>query len=276
MITRQTIVSSNELIQQNLEQAILFNFIEMESGFYDAVHLHPWHQIIYPLKGMLKTRSGDSQYFIPHHRALFIPAGTRHESWAMSDTTFVGIYLNPVNGRETPLECHAIEVSNFFRELILYLKKMHNDENREPKALSNIIEVLYDQIWTEKAIEFEISMPTDRRLMLIVNALLENPSLDFTLKDWSARVGASERTLSRLFKKELYLSYPQWRQRLRLIISLHGLEQGISVQNIAYQVGYQSSSSYIEAFKQSFKLTPQQYKRNNHELDFKYSVLKNK
>jgi len=273
VISRQTVSTANQLIKENSQRPILFYVKEMKKGEHDMVHQHTWHQIIYPIQGMLKTLSGGYQFIIPHHRALFVPANTEHESHMIHDTTFVGIYINPVNNRQSPLECQVMEVSNFFRELILHLKQQTDDEGDKSQVISRLVDVLYDQVWTQRAIEFEIPMPSDRRLVQIVDTLISNPSNNLTLNDWSENVGASERTLSRLFKKEVNLSFPQWRQRLRLISALRILEQDISIDNVAHQVGYQSCSSFIEAFKKSFKLTPQQYKANNHKLDFKCAVL---
>jgi len=273
VISRQTTSTANQLIKNNAQHSILFYVKEMEKGEHDMAHRHEWHQIIYPIQGMLKTLSGGCQFIIPHHRALFIPANTVHESKMINDTTFVGIYINPDNDRTSPLECRVMEVSNFFRELILHIKEQCDDKDHNSNVISRLVDVLYDQVWADRAIEFEIPMPKDRRLMLIVDALISEPKSNLTLKDWSEKVGASERTLSRLFKKEVSLSYPQWRQRLRLISALRILEQDISIDNVAHQVGYQSCSSFIEAFKKSFKLTPQQYKANNHKLDFKCAVL---
>jgi len=270
MITRQVFSAANELIKSSHAQSVICNVTDMEKGSHDEQHQHPWHQILYPLKGMLKTQSDDVQFYIPHHRALFIPANTLHESWVLNDTKLLGLYLKPNKNKETPNTSRVIEVSNFFRELILHLKSGFVVQQKESPQQSRLIDVLYDQVWLDQAIELQIPMPKDRRLTPIVNALLENPSNELSLKDWSIYVGASERTLSRLFKSEVELSYPLWRQKLRLVASLHLLEQNISVQNVAHQVGYYSCSAYIEAFKQTFKLTPQQYKKNNHKLDFTY------
>ncbi|MFT5758676.1 MAG: AraC-like DNA-binding protein/quercetin dioxygenase-like cupin family protein [Alteromonadaceae bacterium] len=274
MITRQPFSEANELIQTSEGQSLLFNIIDMNKGTYDEPHQHVWHQILYPLKGMLKTQSDGVQFYIPHHRALFIPANTVHESWALNDTKLLGLYLKPNNKRKTPMTSRVLEVSNFFRELILHLNAGFVAQQEVSVEQYRLIDVLYDQIWLDQAIELQIPMPRDRRLTPIVNALLENPSNELTLKNWSIYVGASERTLSRLFKSEVGLSYPLWRQKLRLIVSLQLLEQNIPVQNAAHQVGYHSCSSYIEAFKQTFKFTPQQYKKNSHQLDFSYEQFK--
>ena len=59
-------------------------------------------------------------------------------------------------------------------------------------------------------------MPRDRRLQAICQALLKQPELGLTLDDWGLRVGASSRTLARLFAQELQMSFHEWRQQLRL------------------------------------------------------------
>ena len=53
----------------------------------------------------------------------------------------------------------------------------------------------------------------------------------------------SERTLSRLFKKETGMTYSQWKNRLYLMLSFRAFLEGTSVTNIAYDLGYESSSS---------------------------------
>lgn len=75
-------------------------------------------------------------------------------------------------------------------------------------------------------------------------------------------MGASERTLSRLFAKEFHTSFQLWRQQIRLICSLSLLDEGFSIQSIADQVGYQNDSSYIKAFKAYFDVTPQKFRVN--------------
>jgi len=84
--------------------------------------------------------------------------------------------------------------------------------------------------------------------------------------NWSKQVGASERTLSRLFTKEVGMTYPLWRQHLRLISSLNLLETTLSVQEVAFKVGYNADSLFIYAFKQLFRQTSQQYRHSGFKL----------
>ncbi|WP_281270036.1 helix-turn-helix domain-containing protein [Marinomonas alcarazii] len=69
------------------------------------------------------------------------------------------------------------------------------------------------------------------------------------------------KTSSRLCAKEFNQSFAMWRQNIRLVLSLQLLEKNLSIQNIALELGYQSDSAYIHAFKGLFAQTPSQYRK---------------
>jgi AraC-like DNA-binding protein len=69
-------------------------------------------------------------------------------------------------------------------------------------------------------------------------------------------VGASERTLARRFVQETGLGFGQWRQRMRLLLSLDALQAGDSVTQVALAHGYDSPSAFIAAFRSAFFCTP--------------------
>ncbi|MDO6708182.1 helix-turn-helix domain-containing protein [Photobacterium sp. 1_MG-2023] len=258
-------VDSNTLISQYPDHPVLINRIEMAKGFHDASHSHDWHQVLYPSSGLLKTRTDSHHFYIPHHRALFIPAGVSHASDVIREATFIGLYLNPSQINALPKVSQPIEVSPFFRALILKLVQAVDPDQPITQPLLNLLAVFADELRAKKDSALELPMPADRRLQPIVNALIEQPDSQKTLQTWAEETGATERTLSRLFKKEIHLTFPQWRQRLRLMSSLSLLEKGDSVQNVAHQIGYQSVSAFIEAFRLAFKQTPQQFKTESRQ-----------
>jgi len=104
-------------------------------------------------------------------------------------------------------------------------------------------------------------IPRDRRLLSIFNELNQQPDLTFTLAEWAQRVGASQRTLSRLCAREFNQSFSLWRQNIRLVLSLERLEKNRAVHEVALDLGYQSDSAYIFAFKSLFACTPSQYRK---------------
>jgi len=272
MTTRQT-KEANLLISEQADFQVIVKVEKMKRGHVDQWHEHSWHQIVFPFEGILQTKVVGSQFVIPHIGMLFIPANTSHESFVMTDTKFIGIYLNPKNDFNYPNQTKAISVTPFLRELILHLNHSTTDAGISQEEIKNLLDVLIDHICRSGTYNMKLLVPSDRRLMLIFKALFENPQRDTKLTDWAEQVGASERTLSRLFMRELGMSFPLWRQHLRLVSSLSLLETKLSIQEIAYNVGYNSDSSYIFAFKSLFKQTPQLYRNSGFILSSRISAM---
>jgi len=261
--------AANHLIIEQSDFHVVAKIEDMQRGYIDKWHEHPWHQIVFPFEGILQTKVLNTQFVVPHSGMLFIPANTRHESFALTDTKFMGIYLNPQIKVDYPLQTKAVSVTPFLRELLLHINESVNESPISKGQISKLLAVLMDQICSGDTYNMTLLLPKDRRLMQIFKALMENPQKDTKLSGWAKQVGASERTLSRLFIKELGMSFLLWRQHLRLVASLSLLETKLSVQEIAYNVGYSSDSSFIHAFKCLFKQTPQKYRNSSFKLRHK-------
>lgn len=104
-----------------------------------------------------------------------------------------------------------------------------------------------------------VQFPDEKRLQAIAGEILTNPASDKSLAEWSKTVGASERTISRQFRKLTGLTFARWRQKVRMLSALSMLEEGLSIQAIALNVGYSSASAFIHAFRKEFGTTPQRY-----------------
>ena len=80
------------------------------------------------------------------------------------------------------------------------------------------------------------------------------------LAELARRVGASERSLSRLFREELGMSYPQWRTNLRLLNAMIMLSTGTPVTTTARRCGWSTTSSFIDTFRRALGQTPGAYR----------------
>lgn len=191
-----------------------------------------------------------------------MPAGVAHESIALSHTTFIGIYLNPSFGAPHPSHVRAMALTPFLNAL---LREVRDQCERGVcvAETQRLLSVLHDQLLKGNTQTFQLLLPQDRRLKLMFDSLSEQPRLAYSLKQWGEIVGASERTLSRLFAHEFNTSFQLWRQQMRLVCSLSLLDEGLSIQSIAYRVGYHNDSSYIKAFKAYFGHTPQQFRQRS-------------
>lgn len=71
--------------------------------------------------------------------------------------------------------------------------------------------------------------------------------------------GASPRTLECLFRRETAMPLGRWRRRARLIEALRRLADGVAVTAVALDVGYQTPSAFVAAFRRELATTPGRY-----------------
>lgn len=260
-------IPANDLIRQNSCHSAIVRTMKMDKSELDELHCHPWHQLVFPFTGLLQTQVGDKKFLVPHTTSIFVPAGVEHESLALTDTRFMGIYINPEFCRDVEPKVTPIFVSEFIKLLFIEIETHFNSEEYDHNVQTNLVNVLLDQIQTSKVTNFRLLVPKDRRIKQMFDCYSMDPSISYTLDDWSSRVGATKRTLTRLFAKEFGTSFSLWRQHLRLVTSLTLLETNCSIQDVSTAVGYQNDSSYIKAFKARFGITPLSFKSSNNDTD---------
>jgi AraC-like DNA-binding protein len=124
-----------------------------------------------------------------------------------------------------------------------------------------LAQVVLDQLAAAPQVDLMLPLPLDPRLRQIYRSLELHPEQPTTLGDWSRKLAVSEKTLSRLFLRDTGLTFRAWRQRLRLLGALPALEQGERVTDVALACGYESTSAFINAFRQLFDATPGEFFR---------------
>ena len=214
-------------------------------------HWHDRNQIVYAGRGVLSVTTDAGSWVAPATRAIWIPAGTLHQHRAYGETTLhtVGLEENPL-ALEAP---SALVVSPLLRELILTYTgptESHPDESQRLRA------VLLDQLRRSPQRPTYLPTPRDARLAAVCDLLRDNPAEARTLTELGREVGASERTLSRLCRTDLGMTFPQWRTQLRLHEALRLLAEGESVTRVAHRCGWASTSAFIDTFKSAFGHTP--------------------
>ena len=96
----------------------------------------------------------------------------------------------------------------------------------------------------------------DKRLRALCEAVLRNPAEKAQLREWVSGIGASERTVARLFRDELGTTYQQWRLQAVLAHALPQLARGVSIGQVAAASGYNSDSAFSAMFKQAMGKAP--------------------
>lgn len=108
----------------------------------------------------------------------------------------------------------------------------------------------------------DIPWPKDRQLLMMCEAILDAPHTPMTIEHWSDKVGASSRTLIRLFIKETGQTFRHGVQQVRLADALGRLENGASITSVTSDLGYASPSAFGAMFRKALGQSPTDYLAN--------------
>jgi AraC-like DNA-binding protein len=77
-----------------------------------------------------------------------------------------------------------------------------------------------------------------------------------SLTQTAHHLAISSRTLTRLCRDHLGITFPQWRTQLRLHQALYLLADGHPVTTVAQRTGWTTSSAFIDVFHRHLGYTP--------------------
>ncbi|MEU3830671.1 helix-turn-helix domain-containing protein [Streptomyces sp. SID486] len=230
----------------------------LASGAEIDAHRHDEHQIVYAGRGLLSVTTSAGSWVAPATRAIWVPAGTVHAHQAHGD---LELHLVGLPAWENPLRLDAptvLAVSPLLRELIIAYTGTDDDGAPE---MTRLRAVLLDQLRISVQQPLHLPTPNNPVLRRVCDLLHDDPSDSRTLSELGREVGASDRTLSRLFSNDLGMTFPQWRTQLRLHHSLVLLAEKTPVTKVANRCGWSSTSAFIDVFRRAFGHTPGTHSR---------------
>ncbi len=223
------------------------------------LHTHPWPQLTFSTRGVIRLSTQDGSYIVPPSRALWVPANMPHSITLIEDaelrTVYLHSWLGPVWER-----CEVLEISHLLRALMLALDTTPDGlPPADPHAAQRerwIAPLLVDELERATQIRIDVPLPADKRLRQLCEALLRNPADRATLAKRARAIGASERTVARLFRHQLGMSWQQWRQQAVLAHALPLLARGMAVSHVATASGYATDSAFCAMFKAATGQSP--------------------
>lgn len=232
-----------------------FDFLRtyrMEPGARFDLHRHDAHQLMWSVEGVLRAETRTHAWMLSPGRGVWIPPEIDHDVVAVGPATLRTVYVHDGSLAPQLVDPTPVEVDELLRGVFARLSRpdLSNDERH------NLERVMFDCIRRSAPFEFAIVMPIDERAREVATAVIENPADQRTIEEWAHWVGASSRTLSRLFVADTAVSFEQWRRDARLHIAHGLLHDGVTVELCARRVGYRSASAFGAAYRATFGRTP--------------------
>lgn len=222
-------------------------------------HSHNWNQLVYATSGTLAVTVASARYVITPEQAIWVPTGVRHSAAALNGVEFRNLYVLDSPDLGMPTQCTVFSVTPLLREIISELESVAT-EKPESSYVYLLNKLVHEHLRRLPTVDFYLPWPNSPKLQTICEALFENPADTRSVDEWGHELGASARTLTRHFEKEIGLSLREWRFRLRLFLAVEWLGSGISVTEVALTLGYSSTSAFSYMFRKEMGRPPSEWR----------------
>lgn len=212
-----------------------------------TTHQHRLGQLSSPESGIMYLIICNRIYVVTPANAVYIPAGVAHAVYKIDPSTVIkNIFFNPVQFNQLPVS--GVHLFSLTKLASLVMSRLC--EVATASRVSNLLNVLFDELETtpNKAL-YNLLLPENEKLSKIFQHLLSDQD-QYSRLEWCAQsVCMSSRSLQRLIKKELGISFVLWRQQINYMKAIELLAVHKKTSIVAYKLGYNSESAFITMFK---------------------------
>ncbi len=221
-------------------------------------HAHPRAQIISCNSGVMEVVTKRNIWIVNSLQSVWIASNEEHQVYFPNNVRVITAFIDKSKLKHLPKNSFAFNNSAFLNSLLEKIISFSNP-NKFTQQQKRVLEVFLDEISTLKPSTTFLPTSQDKRIKIVVDSLMNNMSSKHTIDYYANKSSVSPRTLSRLFNKELGMSFGDWKMRLKLMEAVKQLGEKKTVKEIAFGLGYENVSSFTAAFKKHFGKTPTNY-----------------
>lgn len=233
---------------------------EYPSGTVFERHTHPRGQFAYASTGALKMFTDLGNWVVPPQRAIWVPGGIAHEMHMRGDVVMLNTYLDAQAAERAGLRerCQVVEVSPLLRHLLEAALAIG------PSAASDtrrhcVLTLLIDEIGRMRALPLSAPLPVEPRLAGACQRFLDAPTQTVSLDEMATWASMSRRTFTRHFQDSTGMTFVAWRQQVCLLEATARLSHGASITQVAFELGFSSSSAFTSVFRRNLGDSPARY-----------------
>jgi AraC-like DNA-binding protein len=233
------------------------------SRFELEPHRHRKSQIILVEQGALSCEVESGLWIVPPRSAIWIPGGALHAIKVAGALKGYGAFVETTVDARKHRGCCAVSVTPLLRELLARsatLPALYVEGGSETRLMT----VLLDELAAAEVADLHLPMPTNTRLRAMFDLMMTAPADRSSVEVWARRAGLSERTLGRLILRETGMSFGRWRQQLSVMLAVKWLAGGASIQQVADDLGYESTPSFTTMFRKVLGTSPGRYMAERH------------
>jgi AraC-like DNA-binding protein len=235
--------------------------------FNTKIHCHEKTQLIAAEKGTLYLYSEQGSYCIPAHYYAYIAARLDHKFISRSERVEIRtIFLKlpqelTCNGKTLDI---AIFPPSSLLDNYLDFGEQHWPGRQNPDLKAASLRALKKMLpfLLTKPIYLFTHPPKSEALLKAVEFITGALGENLTVLSISKVANIPERTLSRLFKQETGMTLFQFIKTSRMQKALELMEDpSMNISEIVYHIGYESTATFSNLFKQLVGISPQKYRQ---------------
>ncbi|UTO19985.1 helix-turn-helix transcriptional regulator [Acinetobacter sp. Z1] len=246
-------------INNEIPELIWLSIRDAPAETFYPEHTHAWGEFIYTFDGVLEVNIDQIHYLTPPPYGIWLPPNLQHSGINRNEVTHCTLYIHESLCENMPCQAGILLSAPLVSSLLEHIRK--NAFEQSDPEYSRLLQVLLDLLGHAELVGSYLPTTQHPALAKILHHLHTFPADNSTLDELAKMMNMTERTLARYSQKELGMSLHEWRQRLKVMKAMTMLNQGKTIESIALDLGYASSSAFIYMFKRWMNLTPDQFRK---------------
>ncbi|TDE03804.1 AraC family transcriptional regulator [Flavobacterium hiemivividum] len=229
-------------------------------------HFHKKAQFLYTEGGIVYVKTTTKTYFLPARHCMWIPSGVEHSIHPSSPDVIMRNLYFPVDKAEDDFYRNEgiYPVNDLVLNLMLFTNRWNGHILRNDKKRFTIAKAFKLLLPEILKVNLSLSLPLakEARLQKIIEYMSENLDQAILFSELSERYGFSERSLHRLFQKDLGMSFMQFYTVQRMLKAIELIiEKKLPINEVALKVGYSSVPTFSNTFCKLLSQRPSDYLR---------------
>ncbi|WP_205528598.1 AraC family transcriptional regulator [Desertimonas flava] len=209
-------------------------------------HVHRGHELLWDTTGRFTVTTDEGLWHVPPLMGVLVPSERMHGGDGAAGVHYRSTRFDARDFRLDAAEPVLVHVPAAASALLLHA---HQRPGLRDDVRARSVRLAFDLLTPASSAIPTLPRPFDSRAIAVADALVADPADQRTIGEWGRAVGASSRTLARVFRSETGLTFGQWRTRLRIAEAMLLLAAGATVASTARRVGYHTPSAFVRAFR---------------------------
>lgn len=228
-------------------------------------HRHQKGQFLYTEGGIVYVKTSTRTFFLPSRHFIWIAPSETHSIHPSTEKAIMRNLYFPVSDalEEFVHTTRIYPVNDLLFHLLEYTSSVKGDilPGDENYTIARAFFILM-QKFSHSSLPLALPFPENEKLRNIVSYLNKHLGRKITLPDVADHFSISLRSLTRLFAKDLNMTFIEYLTTLRILKALELLlETRKSVSEICFSVGYNSVPTFSNVFYKMVGIRPVEYRK---------------